>query len=58
MYAIRSYFSLEWLERNGINDILAPRMVGSFLCGAISASLSYLLVLWVWRWRVIRNNFV
>ncbi len=49
------HFSLEWLEQNGLNEILSPLLVGSFICGTVSALLGYLLVLWVWRWRVIER---
>lgn len=44
-------FSLEWIEQNGLHDILLPLLVGSLICGAIASLAGYLLILWIWRWR-------
>ncbi len=49
------HFSLEWLESGGLNHIWTPLLVGSLICGSISALLGYSLVLWIWRWRVIEK---
>jgi len=34
---------------------LLPLFVGSLLCGTLLASVGYFFVLFLWRWRVIRN---
>ena len=49
------HFSLEWLESGALNHILAPLLLGSLICGSISALLGYSLIIWIWRWRVIEK---
>ena len=46
--------SFEWFRHVGA-QILLPLMVGSLLSGVILATLGYLLVLQLWRWKVLRN---
>ena len=47
-------FSLEWLMALS-TQVIFPLMVGSLLCGVIAATLGYLIVLQLWRWKVIQN---
>jgi uncharacterized protein len=49
------HFSLEWLESGAINHIWTPLLVGSLICGSISALLGYSLIIWIWRWRVVEK---
>ncbi|HBO16292.1 MAG TPA: DUF2062 domain-containing protein [Porticoccaceae bacterium] len=46
--------SFEWFRHVGA-QILLPLMVGSLLSGLILATLGYLLVLQLWRWKVLQN---
>lgn len=49
------HFSLEWLENGGMNQILAPLLVGCLICGAASSLLGYSLIHWLWRWHVVER---
>ena len=44
----------EWFSQLG-SEILLPLFVGSLLCGTVLASIGYFFVLFLWRWRVVRN---
>ena len=44
----------EWFSQLGL-EILLPLFVGSLLCGTVLASIGYFFVLFLWRWRVVRN---
>ena len=43
-----------WFSQLG-SEILLPLFVGSLLCGSVLASTGYFFVLFLWRWRVVRN---
>ena len=47
-------FSLEWLMALSTQVVL-PLMVGSLLSGIIVATVGYLIVLQLWRWKVVQN---
>ena len=49
------HFNLEWLESGGLNHIWTPLLVGSLICGTISALLGYSLIIGIWRWRVVEK---
>ena len=44
----------QWLETLG-NDILLPLFVGSFICGMILSITSYVIIFYLWRWKVVKN---
>ena len=44
----------EWFSTMGA-QILMPLMVGSLLCGFAAAAAGYLMINFLWRWKVIRN---
>jgi uncharacterized protein (DUF2062 family) len=44
----------KWLETLG-NDILLPLFVGSFICGMILSITSYVIIFYLWRWKVVKN---
>ncbi|MDB4260696.1 DUF2062 domain-containing protein [Porticoccaceae bacterium] len=44
----------EWFSTMGA-QIMLPLMVGSLLCGFAAAAAGYLLINFLWRWKVIRN---
>ena len=46
--------SWEWFSQLGA-DILLPLFVGSLLSGILLASVGYFFILFLWRWKVIRN---
>jgi uncharacterized protein (DUF2062 family) len=46
--------SWEWFSQLGA-DILLPLFVGSLLSGILLASAGYFFILFLWRWKVIRN---
>jgi len=46
--------SWEWFSQLGV-DILLPLFVGSLLSGILLASAGYFFILFLWRWKVIRN---
>jgi len=46
--------SWEWFSQLGV-DILLPLFVGSLLSGILLASVGYFFILFLWRWKVIRN---
>jgi hypothetical protein len=46
--------SWQWFSQLG-SEILLPLFVGSLLCGALLASIGYFSILYLWRWKVIRN---
>ena len=46
--------SWEWFSQLGV-DILLRRFVGSLLSGILLASAGYFFILFLWRWKVIRN---
>ena len=48
-------FNLEWIENGGLSGIWLPLLVGSLICGTVSALAGYFLILWIWRWRVIEK---
>lgn len=52
--ALTVQMNWEWFKSLG-NDILMPLFVGSLVCGLFFAVFSYFIVLFIWRWRVIRN---
>jgi|SaaInl5LU_22_DNA_1037371.scaffolds.fasta_scaffold27638_2 uncharacterized protein len=48
--------SLTWEWFSGLgHQILLPLMVGSALCGMVFAVTGYLLINYLWRWKVISN---
>ena len=46
--------SWEWFSQLG-SEILLPLFVGSILAGAVLASIGYFFVLFLWRWKVIKD---
>ena len=46
--------SWEWFSQLGV-DILLPLFVGSLLSGILLASAGYFFILFLWRWKVIKN---
>lgn len=44
----------QWFRSLG-GDILMPLFLGSILCGIFFAILSYFSILFLWRWKVIKN---
>jgi uncharacterized protein (DUF2062 family) len=44
----------QWFKNLG-NDILLPLFVGSFICGTILAIISYFIIFYLWRWKVVKN---
>jgi hypothetical protein len=46
--------SWQWFSQLG-TDILLPLAVGSLLCGAALASSGYFFILYLWRWKVVKN---
>lgn len=44
----------QWFKSLGA-DILLPLSLGSLLCGIFFAVISYFTVLFLWRWKVIKN---
>jgi len=46
--------SWQWFSQLG-SEILLPLFVGSLLCGTLLASIGYFSILYLWRWKVIRN---
>tara|TARA_A100001011_G_C13812010_1_gene635277 strand:- start:328 stop:549 length:222 start_codon:yes stop_codon:yes gene_type:complete len=52
--ALKISFSFDWLMELS-NQVLLPLLVGSILSGIILATAGYLLVLQLWRWKVVQN---
>ena len=52
--ALKISFSLDWLMELS-NQVLLPLLVGSVLSGIILATAGYLLVLQLWKWKVVQN---
>ncbi len=52
--ALDASLSLDWLIELS-NQILLPLIVGSVLSGITLATLGYLLVLQLWRWKVVQK---
>ena len=52
--ALDASFSLDWLMELS-NQIFLPLIVGSVLSGITLATLGYLLVLQLWRWKVVQK---
>ena len=46
--------SWEWFSQLG-SEILLPLFVGSILAGTVLASIGYFFVLFLWRWKVIKD---
>jgi uncharacterized protein (DUF2062 family) len=46
--------SIEWMAQS-LAGIWQPLLLGSLLCGVISAILGYLLMRGLWRWHIISN---
>ena len=46
--------SWEWFSQLG-SEILLPLFVGSVLAGTVLASIGYFFVLFLWRWKVIKD---
>ncbi len=46
--------SIEWMTES-LAGIWQPLLLGSLLCGIISAILGYLLIRGLWRWYVVSN---
>ena len=46
--------SWEWFSQLG-SEILLPLFVGSLLAGTVLASIGYFFVLFLWRWKVIKD---
>jgi uncharacterized protein (DUF2062 family) len=46
--------SIEWLTES-LAGIWQPLILGSLLCGIISAVLGYLLIRGLWRWHIISH---
>lgn len=46
--------SWDWAVSQG-SAIWLPLLTGSLLCGLVSGALGYLTVLFLWRWKVIKN---
>jgi len=46
--------SIEWLGES-LAGIWQPLLLGSLLCGVISAILGYILVRGLWRWNIVSN---
>ena len=46
--------SWEWFSQLG-SEILLPLFVGSLLVGTVLASIGYFFVLFLWRWKVIKD---
>ena len=44
----------QWFRSLG-GDILMPLFLGSILCGIFFAIVSYFSILFLWRWKVIKN---
>lgn len=52
--ALSVQINWHWFKSLG-SDILMPLLLGSFLCGTFFAFISYFTVLFLWRWKVIKN---
>jgi uncharacterized protein (DUF2062 family) len=52
--ALKISFSVEWLMELS-NQVLLPLLVGSVLIGITLATVGYLMVLQLWRWKVVQN---
>ncbi len=46
--------SVEWMAES-LSGIWQPLLLGSLLCGVISAILGYLLIRGLWRWNIVSN---
>ena len=46
--------SWEWFSNLG-SGILLPLIAGSLLSGIILASIGYFFILYLWRWKVVKN---
>jgi len=46
--------SWDWITAQG-SLIWLPLLTGSLICGLVSGLLGYLTILYLWRWKVIRN---
>lgn len=46
--------SWEWIAAQG-SAIWLPLLTGSLICGLVLGALGYLTILYLWRWKVIKN---
>ncbi len=46
--------SWEWIAAQG-SAIWLPLLTGSLICGLVSGAVGYLTILYLWRWKVIKN---
>ncbi|MDG0970207.1 MAG: DUF2062 domain-containing protein [Porticoccaceae bacterium] len=44
----------QWFSQLG-SEVLLPLFVGSLIAGSLLATVGYFFVLFLWRWKVIRN---
>ncbi len=44
-----------WLDWHNWLKVIAPLLLGSFICGAFCAGLGYLTIQALWRWRLMRQ---
>lgn len=48
------HFTAEWLT-NSLQEIWAPLLLGSVLCGTFCAAVGYATIQFLWRWHLIRQ---
>ncbi len=47
--------SFEWLAER-LSEIWEPLLLGSFICGILAATLGYVTVRLLWRWRLVKHK--
>jgi len=46
--------TMEWIAQS-IDEIWQPLLLGSFIVGVVSSILSFVIIRWLWRLKVIQN---